>query len=57
MNYGGGKGHTGLIESVEGAVLHTIEGNSNNSGSREGIEVVRNRRLITNALIQGFIHY
>ena len=57
MDYGGGKGHTGIVESVDvkGERLTAIEGNTNEAGSREGIYVMRReRRLIA---IKGFIDY
>jgi hypothetical protein len=44
MDHGKGLGHTGIIESVEGNTLHTIEGNTNDTGSREGYEVCRKTR-------------
>ena len=31
--------HTGLISGGDGTVFHTIEGNTNDSGSREGFEL------------------
>ena len=34
MDFGGGAGHTGLVESVDGGRLVTIEGNTNDDGSR-----------------------
>ena len=52
-----GTGHTGLIERVEGNVLHTIEGNSNDDGSREGYEVVRHIRHLTDVALRGCIIY
>lgn len=57
LSYGGGEGHTGLIEKIEGRQLHTIEGNSNNNGSREGFEVVRRMRTLEDKLLLGFIKY
>ncbi len=45
MDYGRGLGHTGIIETIDGENLHTIEGNTNDTGSREGIEVCRKIRL------------
>ncbi len=57
MNYGHGAGHTGIIEKIEGSILHTIEGNSNTNGSREGYEVVRHKRSLNDKLILGFIKY
>jgi len=41
LSTGGGLGHVGLVESVDGGVLTTIEGNTNDGGSREGIGVFR----------------
>jgi hypothetical protein len=38
---GGGFGHVGLVESVAAGVLTTIEGNTNDGGSREGVGVFR----------------
>jgi len=54
MDFGGGLGHTGFVESVDGDILHTIEGNATTiSGSREGIEVCRKTRKLTS--MKGFI--
>lgn len=36
--------HTGIIEKVDGHLIHTIEGNTNDEGSREGYEVCRRVR-------------
>jgi len=55
--FGHGTGHTGLVEAVTGNIIHTIEGNSNLDGSREGFEVVRHQRLITDRSLAGFIKY
>ncbi|MDF2189269.1 CHAP domain-containing protein [Paraflavitalea sp. CAU 1676] len=44
MDYGKGLGHTGIVESVENDFVHTIEGNTNDEGSREGYEVCRRKR-------------
>lgn len=41
MDFGGGKGHTGFVTAVKGGRIETIEGNSNDEGSREGFEVCR----------------
>lgn len=46
-------GHAFLVESVAGDIVHTIEGNSNTDGSREGYEVVRHQRPISH--IHGFL--
>lgn len=55
MDFGKGLGHTGIVESVDGKYVHTIEGNSNSDGSREGIKVVRHIRLISS--FKGFLRY
>jgi hypothetical protein len=57
ISYGGGAGHTGIIVQIEGDVLHTIEGNSNKNGGREGYEVVTHCRGIDDRSILGFIKY
>jgi peptidoglycan hydrolase-like protein with peptidoglycan-binding domain len=41
LSTGGGFGHVGLVESVAAGVLTTIEGNTNDGGSREGVGVFR----------------
>lgn len=46
MNTGGSSGHTGLVEKVEGGFIQTIEGNTNDNGSSEGIGVFRLQRKI-----------
>ena len=56
MDHGGGLGHTGLIESVAGGLITTIEGNSNNDGSREGVGVFRLTRKVNN-INKGYIDY
>ncbi len=56
MNTGGSSGHTGIVEKVEGGFVHTIEGNSNNVGSRNGIGVFRLQRKIAK-INRGFIEY
>lgn len=56
LDFGGGKGHTGMVEKVDGGFLNTIEGNSNNDGSRNGIGVFRLRRKI-NKISKGFLQY
>jgi hypothetical protein len=44
MDLGKGLGHTGIVEKVENDLIHTIEGNTNDEGSREGYEVCRKQR-------------
>lgn len=53
MDFGKGLGHTGFVEKVEGGLIHTIEGNTNDTGSREGYEVCRRIRNISACV--GFI--
>lgn len=56
MSYGGGTGHTGIVESVSGGFINTIEGNTNEAGSRNGIGVFKRQRKI-NSISKGFIEY
>lgn len=56
LDFGHGMGHTGIIESIEAGFIHTIEGNSNDDGSRNGIGVFQNKRKI-NSISKGFIEY
>lgn len=53
MDYGKGTGHTGLVEKIQSGLVYTIEGNTNDEGSREGFEVCRRTRKLTS--IKGFI--
>lgn len=55
IDEGHGLGHTGIVESADPTVVHTIEGNTNDTGSREGYEVIRRIRLRKN--IKGYIRY
>lgn len=55
MDFGKGLGHTGIIEKVTGTTLYTIEGNTNNDGSREGYAVERKTRKSTDKKIIGYI--
>jgi hypothetical protein len=52
-DHGDGKGHCGLVVGV-GDLMHTIEGNSNLSGSRNGNMVVRRARPFSDATL-GFL--
>ncbi|HKP96804.1 MAG TPA: CHAP domain-containing protein [Fibrobacteria bacterium] len=56
INHGGGNGHTGMVEKVEGGFIDTIEGNSNPEGGSNGIGVFRLQRKISQ-INQGFIQY
>lgn len=55
MDFGSGKGHTGIIEKVDPVFVYTIEGNSNDEGSREGYEVCRRKR--THSSIKGYLRF
>lgn len=53
MEFGGGTGHTGFVLKVEGQVVYTIEGNTNEDGSREGYEVAKRVRPLSS--FKGFL--
>lgn len=55
MDFGKGLGHTGIVEKVEGNTIHTIEGNSNDEGSRDGYEVCRRKRTMDK--IKGYLRF
>jgi hypothetical protein len=57
ISVGGGSGHTGLVEDVSGGKLVTIEGNTNDGGSHEGIGVFRRDQRKINSINRGFIDY
>src|SRR5262249_38255526 len=53
----GGAGHTGLVEAVVAGKLVTIEGNTNDGGSREGIGVFRRNGRRVRDINVGVIDY
>jgi hypothetical protein len=53
MEFANGTGHTGIVEKVGKGLVYTIEGNTNDEGSRDGYEVARRERTISS--IKGFI--
>ena len=53
MDFGKGTGHTGFVERIEGNTIYTIEGNTNDEGSREGYEVAQRARPLKS--FKGFI--
>jgi len=55
MDFGNGFGHTGIIERIEGEILHTIEANTNDTGSREGYEVCYRTRH--KSQVKGYLRY
>lgn len=57
MDLGKGLGHTGIVEKVNAdGSISTIEGNTNDSGAREGIEVARKIRQNKSPII-GYLRY
>jgi hypothetical protein len=56
MDFGGGLGHTGLVEQVAGGHVVSIEGNTDQSQGREGGGVYRLTRKV-NSINKGFIDY
>ncbi|MBM3726669.1 MAG: CHAP domain-containing protein [Acidobacteria bacterium] len=50
-------GHTGIVEAVHGGLLTTIEGNTNDGGSREGVGVFRRKARKIGQINLGFIEY
>ena len=57
MDFGNGKGHTGLVARVEGDQVLTIEGNTNLGGSREGIGVFSRRRALHASKLLGYLKF
>jgi hypothetical protein len=55
MDHGKGLGHTGIVEKFDAVNVCTIEGNTNDTGSREGIEVCRKVRK--RSTIKGYLNY
>jgi hypothetical protein len=55
MDFGKGLGHTGIVEQVDETFIYTVEGNTNDTGGREGIEVSRRQR--SRNKIKGYIRY
>ena len=55
MDFGSGHGHTGFVTEVVGDRIMTIEGNSNDDGSREGYEVCRKPHGRPISSCKGFI--
>lgn len=55
MDFGKGLGHTGIVIKSDDNFIYTIEGNTNDSGSREGIAVCNKQRL--KKKIKGYLRY
>ena len=56
MDFGGGTGHTGWVEKVDGGLITTVEGNTDASKTREGGGVYRLHRKIVE-VNKGFVDY
>lgn len=54
MDFGKGLGHAGIIVDLDGDVITTIEGNTNDEASREGYIVAEKKRMIK-SINKGFI--
>lgn len=50
MDFGGGRGHTGIIVAAKNGLWDTIEGNTNEGGSREGDGVYVKKRKYSQAV-------
>jgi hypothetical protein len=57
IDTGGGLGHAGFVLEVTGGKLITIEGNTNDTGSREGIGVFRRQSRKIVSINKGFVDY
>jgi hypothetical protein len=57
LDYGRGVGHMGLIAAIRGGKLVTIEGNTNDGGSREGIGVFERTGRTIGSVNKGFVEY
>jgi hypothetical protein len=57
IDHGKGLGHTGIVEHISGGNLTTIEGNTNNSRSRNGYGVFKLTTRKINTINKGFIIY
>jgi peptidoglycan hydrolase-like protein with peptidoglycan-binding domain len=59
LDFGGGAGHTFIVERMlDSGRIATIEGNTNNDGSNNGVGVFRlDRRKLSDKSIVGFVDY
>lgn len=56
QDHGHGLGHTGIVERInKNGTVETIEGNTNDTGSREGYEVCRRTRKKSSII--GYLRY
>jgi len=57
MSFGGGHGHVGIVISNNNGKLETIEGNTNNGGSREGVGVFLRSKRDINTINLGYADF
>ena len=57
IDFGGGLGHSGMVTEVSDGRLVTIEGNTNDNGSRNGIGVFKRAARKIAQINKGFISY
>jgi hypothetical protein len=57
IDYGRGVGHTGLVTGMRNGKLLTLEGNTNDGGSREGVGVFARHGRTIGSINRGFIEY
>ncbi|HWU01742.1 MAG TPA: CHAP domain-containing protein [Novosphingobium sp.] len=58
LDHGGGLGHTGFVRASLSGALTTVEGNTNNDGSNNGIGVFElKRRKVIDASLKGFLDF
>lgn len=55
MDFGNGTGHTGIVKGFSDTHIDTVEGNTNDTGGREGFEVCLRSRNIKS--IKGYLRY
>ncbi|MEA3051190.1 MAG: hypothetical protein QOG72_93 [Sphingomonadales bacterium] len=58
LDHGQGRGHTGFVRQSFGGPFRTVEGNTNPTGSSNGLGVFElNRRKISDPTLRGFIDF
>jgi hypothetical protein len=57
IDLGHGKGHSGIVTEIANGMLITIEGNTNEGGSSNGIGVFKRAARKINQINKGFIDY
>lgn len=57
IDHGAGLGHTGIVESINGGNMVTVEGNTNGALSRNGYGVFRQNKRKISTINVGFLHF